>query len=192
MTLNGRYAVLQKKCVLRSPSPEKFEKSSTVTLTYDLLTLKLASGNCQIVSTLSVCVYRRHAVLKSCSDGALLQPPSRMPACRPRDRDRDRHGDSPSHTAVASPSSSSTDPLLDLASPTAPGGGAQRSPRSPSTAASGGSMGAVQAAHSCPSAASDDDSGCALEEYAWVPPGLSALQVFFTHCTLLQYNTVQL
>jgi len=28
------------------------------------------------------------------------------------------------------------------------------------------------------SAASDDDSGCALEEYAWVPPGLSPLQVW--------------
>lgn len=122
-------------------------------------------------------VYRRQTVLKSCSDEALLQPPARMPACRPRDRDRDRHGDSPSLTAVvASPSSSSTDPLLDLPSPTAPGGGPQRSPRSPSTAAGGGSSG-IPAAHSCPSAASDDDSGCALEEYAWVPPGLSAVQV---------------
>ena len=25
--------------------------------------------------------------------------------------------------------------------------------------------------------ASDDDSGCALDEYAWVPPGLSPEQV---------------
>lgn len=25
---------------------------------------------------------------------------------------------------------------------------------------------------------SDDDSGCALEEYAWVPPGLKPEQVF--------------
>lgn len=25
---------------------------------------------------------------------------------------------------------------------------------------------------------SDDDSGCALEEYAWVPPGLSPEQVY--------------
>jgi len=24
---------------------------------------------------------------------------------------------------------------------------------------------------------SDDDSGCALDEYAWVPPGLTAEQV---------------
>ena len=123
-------------------------------------------------------VYRRESVLKSCSDGALLQPPARMPACRPRDRDRDRHGDSPSVTAAVSPSSTSTDPLLDLASPTTPGGVAHRSPRSPSTAIGGGSAGVPAAAHSCPSAASDDDSGCALEEYAWVPPGLSALQVF--------------
>lgn len=29
---------------------------------------------------------------------------------------------------------------------------------------------------------SDDDSGCALEEYAWVPPGLKPEQVFaFLH-----------
>lgn len=27
------------------------------------------------------------------------------------------------------------------------------------------------------SSASDDDSGCALEEYAWVPPGLRPEQV---------------
>lgn len=26
---------------------------------------------------------------------------------------------------------------------------------------------------------SDDDSGCALEEYTWVPPGLSADQVSY-------------
>lgn len=32
---------------------------------------------------------------------------------------------------------------------------------------------------------SDDDSGCALEEYAWVPPGLKPEQVFtFLHVTL--------
>jgi len=101
---------------------------------------------------------------------SLLQPPARMPACRPRVRH------DPSLTGVASPSSSSSEPLLDVASPTAPCVAAQRSPRSPSTADGVGSCG-VQAANSCPSAASDDDSGCALEEYAWVPPGLSALQV---------------
>ena len=128
------------------------------------------------VSASGVCVVDRRGTttMKSCTDGALLQPPARMPSCRPRDR----HVDSPSRTAiVATPSSSSsTEPLLSLASPTAPRGAPQRSPKSPSTAAGGGSSG-VQAAHSCPSAASDDDSGCALEEYAWVPPGLSALQV---------------
>lgn len=30
---------------------------------------------------------------------------------------------------------------------------------------------------------SDDDSGCALEEYAWVPPGLKPEQVFLSFCT---------
>lgn len=29
------------------------------------------------------------------------------------------------------------------------------------------------------SSTSDDDSGCALEEYAWCPPGLKAEQVCF-------------
>ncbi len=34
---------------------------------------------------------------------------------------------------------------------------------------------------------SDDDSGCALEEYAWVPPGLKAEQVgSCQHATLFQ------
>jgi len=140
----------------------------TYLLTYALVLLTRACSHCEI------CVlYSRELAMKCSGDGSLLQPPARMPVCRPRDR----HGDGSSLTAVASPSSSSIDPLLDLASPTAPGGVPQRSPRSPSTAAGGGSSG-VQAAHSCPSAASDDDSGCALEEYAWVPPGLSALQVF--------------
>ena len=116
---------------------------------------------------------RRKASMTSCRETERLEPPARMPACRSRDRDR-RHG-----VTVASPSSSSITPLLDLASPTSPRGPPQRSPRSPSTAAGGGSS-AVQATHSCPSAASDDDSGCALEEYAWVPPGLSAIQVYFS------------
>lgn len=31
---------------------------------------------------------------------------------------------------------------------------------------------------------SDDDSGCALEEYAWVPPGLSPEQVHKPHIRL--------
>ena len=31
---------------------------------------------------------------------------------------------------------------------------------------------------------SDDDSGCALEEYAWVPPGLTPKQVKF----ILKYD----
>lgn len=31
--------------------------------------------------------------------------------------------------------------------------------------------------HRASSLASDDDSGCALDEYAWVPPGLSPEQV---------------
>ena len=128
------------------------------------------------------------AAMKSCGDGALLQPPARMPTCRPRDRVA-AHADcsSPSVTAVAclSPSSSADQPpLLDLSSPTAPpraAGSPQRSPRSQSTAASGVSSAVVGlATHSCPSAASDDDSGCALEEYAWVPPGLSAVQVFIS------------
>lgn len=38
---------------------------------------------------------------------------------------------------------------------------------------------------------SDDDSGCALEEYAWVPPGLKPEQVFtFVHVTLRGRKTV--
>lgn len=37
---------------------------------------------------------------------------------------------------------------------------------------------------------SDDDSGCALEEYAWVPPGLKPEQVFtFLHLTLRERKT---
>lgn len=37
---------------------------------------------------------------------------------------------------------------------------------------------------------SDDDSGCALEEYAWVPPGLKPEQVFtFLHLTLREGKT---
>jgi len=112
--------------------------------------------------------------MERCFDSARLEPPARMPTCRSRDRDRG-HG----VTVVGrSPSSSTAPPLLDLASPTAPRRPPHPSPRSPSTAAGGGGgSSAVQPAHSCPSAASDDDSGCALEEYAWVPPGLSALQV---------------
>lgn len=31
--------------------------------------------------------------------------------------------------------------------------------------------------HRASSLASDDDSGCALDEYAWVPPGLTPEQV---------------
>lgn len=31
--------------------------------------------------------------------------------------------------------------------------------------------------HRASSLASDDDSGCALDEYAWVPPGLNPEQV---------------
>lgn len=35
------------------------------------------------------------------------------------------------------------------------------------------------------SSTSDDDSGCALEEYAWVPPGLRPEQVgAVIHCAL--------
>lgn len=37
---------------------------------------------------------------------------------------------------------------------------------------------------------SDDDSGCALEEYAWVPPGLKPEQVFaFLPLTLRERKT---
>lgn len=40
---------------------------------------------------------------------------------------------------------------------------------------------------------SDDDSGCALEEYAWVPPGLKPEQVFaFRHSTLPERKTAVL
>jgi len=122
---------------------------------------------------------RQTVVMTSYGDAGapLLQPPARMPTCRPR-----RTVDCPAG-GVVSPSSSSTEPLMDLASPTTPSRPTHRSPRSPSTAA--GSV--VPAAHSCPSAASDDDSGCALEEYAWVPPGLSALQVCNTDTEILFY-----
>lgn len=34
---------------------------------------------------------------------------------------------------------------------------------------------------------SDDDSGCALEEYAWVPPGLKPEQVLRTSYTHLSH-----
>lgn len=34
---------------------------------------------------------------------------------------------------------------------------------------------------------SDDDSGCALEEYAWVPPGLKPEQVICFHCLYVIY-----
>lgn len=38
---------------------------------------------------------------------------------------------------------------------------------------------------------SDDDSGCALEEYAWVPPGLKPEQVFtFLRVTLGERKAV--
>lgn len=38
---------------------------------------------------------------------------------------------------------------------------------------------------------SDDDSGCALEEYAWVPPGLKPEQVFtFLNVTVRLRKTV--
>jgi len=40
----------------------------------------------------------------------------------------------------------------------------------------------ISSAHICQST-SDDDSGCALEEYAWVPPGLSPIQVTYTVIT---------
>lgn len=33
---------------------------------------------------------------------------------------------------------------------------------------------------------SDDDSGCALEEYAWVPPGLKPEQVLWTTAFMLE------
>lgn len=33
--------------------------------------------------------------------------------------------------------------------------------------------------------ASDDDSGCALEEYTWVPPGLTPAQVITNPLLLL-------
>ncbi len=39
------------------------------------------------------------------------------------------------------------------------------------------------------SSTSDDDSGCALEEYAWVPPGLRPEQV---KPSLLAYNSLEL
>ncbi len=35
---------------------------------------------------------------------------------------------------------------------------------------------------------SDDDSGCALEEYAWCPPGLKAEQVCIERNHLLFYK----
>jgi hypothetical protein len=34
----------------------------------------------------------------------------------------------------------------------------------------------------------DDDSGCALEEYTWVPPGLRPDQVIFTFFTIFDIN----
>lgn len=39
---------------------------------------------------------------------------------------------------------------------------------------------------------SDDDSGCALEEYAWVPPGLSPEQVHKLHNLPFQVKDIQL
>lgn len=36
------------------------------------------------------------------------------------------------------------------------------------------------------SSTSDDDSGCALEEYAWVPPGLRPEQVF-----LIKFSSIK-
>lgn len=39
---------------------------------------------------------------------------------------------------------------------------------------------------------SDDDSGCALEEYAWVPPGLSPEQVHKLHNLPFQVTDIRL
>jgi len=35
---------------------------------------------------------------------------------------------------------------------------------------------------------SDGDSGCALDEYTWVPPGLTAQQVFLLLVVMIQYD----
>ena len=40
------------------------------------------------------------------------------------------------------------------------------------------------------SSTSDDDSGCALEEYAWVPPGLRPEQVGTTSSSFLIVSVI--
>lgn len=55
--------------------------------------------------------------------------------------------------------------------------GERPSPRGPDMEArTGGKMGKISMGFQR-SSTSDDDSGCALEEYAWVPPGLRPEQV---------------
>ena len=59
----------------------------------------------------------------------------------------------------------------------------------------GGKMGKISLGFQR-SSTSDDDSGCALEEYAWVPPGLRPEQVPYKpwpinyHCTSILLKTL--
>jgi len=149
-----------------------------------------------------VCVCRgdEEALLKSCySDGALLQRPVRMPAAsktQRADNERQRHhgigqracaSHSPSMHALPDVNCSPTTTSRTTAATAHVCDGSTTRQSScpnpnPNHQPSTDPLPNPNSnSHSgCASAASDDDSGCALEEYAWVPPGLSALQVRLT------------
>ena len=93
-------------------------------------------------------------------------------------------GSSPTTSGTSSATGNALNNSIDSANPKSLSGTGSTVGSGGTGNSADGGAGTVDIPRQIPNQHSDDDSGCALEEYTWVPPGLKPDQVrhLNTHC----------